>query len=184
MTIGTRRDPYRAFNFSITLIDSSSELLSVIQRIDQIAAGGFAECAGLHSSIELEEHKEGGNNSTVLKFPTRATFEPITLKRGVGRSDDIWQWHNSFILGRGKRRDGLVVLHDEARQPVKVWAFHRGIPTKYGGPSLVAADSAVAIEELEITHEGLALISPSANTLSSVIGAVQSAVNIASDIFG
>ena len=57
----------------------------------------------------------------------------------------------------GKRKDGLIVLRDEARKPAKVWKFKRGIPTKWVGPSLNAMQNSVAIESLEIAHEGLEL---------------------------
>ena len=59
--------------------------------------------------------------------------------------------------GRGQRKDGLIVLMDESRQPAKVWKFKRGIPMKWVGPSLNATQNAVAIESLEIAHEGLTL---------------------------
>ena len=74
--------------------------------------------------------------------------------------DSLWTWHNDFIWGRGKRRDGMIILQNDDHIPIKIWIFHRGLPTKYVGPSLNAKESQVAIEELEITHEGLALVSP------------------------
>jgi phage tail-like protein len=182
MTLAARRDPYLAYNFLITLLDASAELASAIKQIDRMKSGGFSECSGLESTVEIEEWKEGGNNGASLKFVTRGKTTPIVLKRGVTANDDLWAWHNAFVLGRGKRRDGLIVLQNEQRQPVKVWAFHRGIPTKYSGPTLNATDSLVALEQLEITHEGLALISP-VQSLSSIVGAVASAASAIGSLF-
>lgn len=182
MTLASRRDPYFAYNFLITLLDASAELTSAIKQIERMKSGGFSECSGLESTIEIEEYKEGGNNGASLKFPTRGKTTPLVLKRGVVSNDDLWAWHSSFVLGRGKRRDGLIVLHNELRQPVKVWAFHRGIPTKYSGPTLNALDSLVAVEQLEITHEGLALISP-VQSLSSIIGAVATSAETIGSLF-
>jgi phage tail-like protein len=145
-----RVDPYRSLNFVISLIDSSSSGTQT--------AGGFSECSGLEMSLEVEEYKEGGNNGTVLKFPTRAKWTNLKLKRGVATSDDLWLWHYSFIQGQVQRRDGVVTLMDELQNPVKTWAFRRGIPVKWTGPTLNAAQNQVAIEELEITHEGLRLL--------------------------
>lgn len=176
MTIGRREDPYAAYNFLVVLLDSGSEILKAVKRIDRLATAGFSECSGLESTIDIEEYREGGNNGTVLKFPTRATTSPIQLKRGVSERADLWIWHNGFMLGRGQRRDGLIVLQNESRDPVKFWAFYRGILSKYRGPTLAANQNQVAIEEVEIVHEGLALVSP-ATSLSSVIGGVQSAVS-------
>ena len=115
-------------------------------------------------------------------FAAISQTTPIMLKRGITVNDDLWAWHNAFVLGRGKRRDGLIVLQNDQRQPVKVWAFHRGIPTKYSGPVLSASDSQVALEQLEITHEGLALISP-VQSLSSIVGAVSSAAGAIGSLF-
>jgi phage tail-like protein len=182
MTLAARRDPYLAYNFLITLLDASAELASAIKQIERMKSGGFSECSGLESSLDIEEYKEGGNNGAALKFVTRGKTTPIVLKRGVTANDDLWAWHNAFVLGRGKRRDGLIVLQNEQRQPVKVWAFHRGIPTKYSGPTLNATDSLVALEQLEITHEGLALISP-VQSLSSIVGAVASAAGAIGSLF-
>jgi phage tail-like protein len=143
-------DPYRSFNFVISLIDSSSAGTQ--------SAGGFSECSGLEMSLDVEEYKEGGNNGTVLKNPTRAKWTNLKLKRGLATSDDLWLWHYGFIQGQGQRRDGVVTLMDELQNPVKMWSFRRGIPVKYTGPTLNAAQNQVAIEELEITHEGLRLL--------------------------
>ncbi|RIK46306.1 MAG: hypothetical protein DCC58_03585 [Chloroflexi bacterium] len=181
MTIGRRNDPFTAYNFLVVILDSGSEIATAVKRIDRLATAGFSECSGLESTIDVEEYREGGNNSAVLKFPTRAVTSPIQLKRGVGERADLWVWHNGFMLGRGQRRDGLIVLQNESREPVKIWAFYRGIPTKYRGPTLAASQNEVAIEELEITHEGLALVSP-ATSLSSVIGGVQSAISTISEL--
>jgi phage tail-like protein len=112
----------------------------------------------LEATVELFEIKEGGVNGYVHKFPTRASFGNITLKHGViYLYDDLWSWHNGFVQGTGKRKDGLIVMLDESRTPAKVWKFKRGIPTKWVGPALNATQNAVAVESLEIGHEGLIL---------------------------
>lgn len=161
----SRTDPYVAFNFQITLLDSASVLGAVVNAITSIAgianvpvAGGFSECSGLEMGLDIEEYKEGGNNGTVLRFPTRLKWTNLKLKRGVALSDDLWLWHYSFVEGQVKRYDGVITLQDEEHQAVKIWKFTRGIPVKWTGPSLNASQSQVAIEELEIAHEGLKLL--------------------------
>jgi len=153
-----RVDPYRAFNFLITLVDSSSGLTTAVSALGLSAQGGFSECSGLEMGLDVEEYKEGGNNGTVLRFPTRIKWTNLRLKRGVALSDDLWLWHYGFALGQVQRRDGLIVLQDEQQNPVKTWAFTRGLPVKWTGPSLNAAQGQVAIEEVEIAHEGLTLM--------------------------
>lgn len=153
-----RIDPLGVFNFYLTLIDASNVDGTLITAPSNYKVAGFSECSGLEATVEVFEYKEGGLNDYVHKFPTRASFANITLKRGVVyRPDDLWQWHSDFVQGRGKRKDGLIVLLDEARQPAKEWKFMQGIPMKWVGPALNAAQSNVAMESLEISHEGLFL---------------------------
>jgi phage tail-like protein len=186
---GMRVDPYKAFNFLITLTKSAKQLnfggyapppptprppsppptVNVSVRVSvggsggappppAPPAGGFSECTGLEIGLDAEEYKEGGNNGKSLRFPTRVKWTNIKLKRGVALSDDLWLWHYGFVEGTVSRRDGVVTLLDEQQNPVKVWAFKRGLPVRWTGPSLNAAQSQVAIEEIEIAHEGLTLM--------------------------
>lgn len=153
-----RIDPLGVFNFYLTLIDSSNVVGTLISAALNYAVAGFSECSGLEITMEVMEYKEGGVNSYVHKFLTRASHTNITLKRGVtSLEDDLWTWHQNFVQGVGTRRDGLIVLLDDSRSPTKVWKFTRGIPLKWVGPSLNATQSGVAIESLEISHEGLLL---------------------------
>ncbi len=153
-----RTDPYRAFNFLITLVDSSSALGTALSVIQSAAVGGFSECSGLELSLDAEEYKEGGNNGGSLRFPTRIKWTNLRLKRGMAIAKDLWNWHYGFVEGKVQRRDGIITLQDELHLPVKVWSFTRGLPVKWTGPSLNATQNAVAIEELEIAHEGLKLL--------------------------
>jgi phage tail-like protein len=150
-----RIDPYRAFNFLITLVDSGAGSGPPQQ---SQASGGFNECSGLDMNLDVEEYKEGGNNGLILRFPTRIKWSNLRLKRGIATSDELWQWHFGFVRGQVVRRDGVVTLQDEQQNPVKTWSFTRGLPVKWTGPSLNAALNQVAIEELEIAHEGLKLL--------------------------
>jgi phage tail-like protein len=153
-----RIDPLSTFNFYITLIDTSNLAGTIISAIASYVVAGFSECSGLEATVEVAEYREGGVNDYVHKFATRATFANITLKHGViYLYDDLWTWHNDFVKGQGKRKDGLIVLMDESRKPAKVWKFKRGIPMKWAGPALHGSQSNVAIESLEISHEGLFL---------------------------
>jgi phage tail-like protein len=157
--IGVRHDPQLNHNFVISLLDSTSSLAPAappaLAGILDAAAGGFSECSGLDLTQQPEEYKEGGNNGGVLKFASRATWANVTLKRGVTGTTELWEWHASFLEGRGKRRDGVIVLLDSERAPLQAWYFRRGLPVKYTGPTFNAAQSSVAIEAIEIAHEGI-----------------------------
>ena len=159
-----RTEPLGAFNFYLTLLDTTDVDVTgtLIDAAFNYAVAGFSECSGLDVTLEVMEYKEGGVNDYVHKFPTRASHGNLTLKRGLTLlDDDLWNWHQGFVQGfvQGavKRKNGLVFLMDESRSRAKVWMFKRGIPMKWVGPSLNATQSAVAIESLEIAHEGLTL---------------------------
>jgi phage tail-like protein len=167
-----RIDPLPAFNFLIALLDTSSSFSAIKSGAMGLALGGFSECSGLESTLEIEEYLEGGVNDRVHRFPTRFSYTNIVLTRGVGFGEDLWLWHQEFVEGKGKRRDGLIILQNEMRLPVKIWSFSRGLPVKWSGPTFNATASEISIESLEIAHEKLELtLSPGA-ALSQVTGAL------------
>lgn len=154
-----RSDPVLGHNFVVSLLDTSSVLATVgsalLSGLLDVAVGGFSECQGLESSMKVEEFNEGGNNGTVLKFPGRVSWSNLTLKRGVAANSSLWDWSYGFVEGRGKRRDGVIVLLNSMMVPNNIWYFRRGLPLKYSGPQMNAAQNNVAIESIEIAHEGL-----------------------------
>lgn len=157
-------DPLTSFNFYVTLFEADSnrgglgQAASGVQAALGTVLGGFSECTGLDSEIEVTEIKAGGVNDRVYQFPGRASYAPITLKQGMAFSEDLLLWHDAFIKGEGLRRDGLIYIANEARLPIKIWRFERGIPRKWSGPALNAGTSGIAIETLEIVHEKLSLV--------------------------
>jgi phage tail-like protein len=156
---GARHDPVLNHNFVVSLLDTSSPLAAfgsvVVSAVLDVAAGGFTECSGLEMAMAPEEYKEGGRNGAVLKFPNRVTWTNLSLKKGVGIGTDLWDWQYGFVTGQGKRRDGMIVLLDAQHRPSAMWYFRRGLPIKYTGPALNATQNNVAIEAIEIAHEGL-----------------------------
>ncbi len=157
--LGIRPDPLLNHNFFITLLDTSSGLALAgsiaLAAVLDVALGGFYECSGLEMSLEVEEWREGGNNAAPLKFPTRVKWGNVTLKRGVGFNPTLWDWHYGFAEGRGKRRDGIITLLNDLKLPNNIWYFRRGLPVRYQGPALNATQNQVAIESIEIAHEGI-----------------------------
>lgn len=121
-----RIDPLGAFNFYITLIDSSNLAGTILTAVLGYAVAGFSECSGLEATVEVQDYREGGVNGYVHKFATRATYSNLVLKHGViYLYDDLWNWHYSWVQGAGTRKDGLIVLLDQfppARQDMEVQA--------------------------------------------------------------
>ncbi len=157
--VGLRLDPQMGFNFTINLLDSSSKMALVKSALKSAVLdtiiGGFSECSGLEMSLDVEEYTEGGRNGTVLKFPTRVKWANLVLKHGIGAGTGLWDWHYDFAQGKGKRKDGVITLLNELHVPTHIWHFKRGLPVKYSGPTLNAGQSTVAVESIEIAHEGL-----------------------------
>ena len=169
---GTRSDPLMGFNFLVSLIDATGAGAgngatgggptggtgAAAAGAAGTVAAGFSEVTGLEATLQVEEYSEGGENRFVHKFPTRMTWANLVLKHGIGIDRTLWAWHWDYVNGRGKRRDGLIVLTDEQRKPVKTWMFRRGFPLKWTGPALNAQQGSVAIESIEVVHEGLELM--------------------------
>jgi phage tail-like protein len=174
-----RMDPVLACNFRVSLLDSTSSLEAVgnvaLSSVIAHPLGGFSECAGLEMALETQDYMEGGGNDTVLRFPTRIKPAALTLKKGLTQRADLWNWFYGFVQGRGRRRDGLIIVQDGAHNPHTVWGFRRGLPTKYSGPQLQAAHSTVAIESIEITHEGLYQM-PGAGMLAQAVSEAAGAI--------
>lgn len=173
-----RQDPLLAYNFQVSLLEASGSTTAALTTVTLSALGltpvaGFSECSGLEGTLEVQDHPEGGRNGAVLRFPTRIKWSNLTLKRGMGRRMELWDWFHGFAAGGGVRRDGVITLQNERHEPHTVWGFRRGLPVKYAGPTLNAAQTAVAVETLEIAHEGLFLVpgaSPLAEAARAVVG--------------
>lgn len=154
-----RADPLLNHNFVISLIDTSSGLdaaLSIgMSALFDVALGGFSECSGLEMTMKTEDYKEGGDNGGLRRFANRVEWSNLTLKKGIGTGTALWDWHYGFVLGRGHRRDGLIALLNSQHEPGAIWLFTRGLPVKYSGPALNATQNNVAIEAIEIAHEGV-----------------------------
>lgn len=162
-----RQDPLPSFNFYIVLIEDPDTPLKGSSTDSAFVLGGFSEAAGLESEIQIQEYSAGGLNDRVFRFPNRAAYPNITLSRGMGFSEDLYLWHESFLKGEGKRRNGLIFIANELREPIKAWTFENGIPVKWSGPALNATSSATAIEKLEIAHEKLELTLSAGEALDS-----------------
>jgi phage tail-like protein len=143
MASGARIDPYGQFNFLI--------------EIDGITRAGFSEVSGLTTDTNVIEYREGDEFTTVRKLPGLMKYTNIVLKRGYTQDQALWLWRKQVIDGATQRTTGTITLLDEARQPALRWNFTAGWPVKWEGPAMNGKTSEVAIEMLEIAHEGLEL---------------------------
>jgi phage tail-like protein len=120
---------------------------------------GFSEVTGLNIEIQPIEYRHGlSPEYSPTKMPGLKKFGNITLKRGVFKGDNKYHdWLNTTKLNNIERRDITISLLDEEHAPVMVWKVNNAWPTKITSPDLKATGNEVAIEQLEIAHEGIVI---------------------------
>ncbi len=142
MATDTRRDPFRGFNFGVD--------------IDGIGTGGFSEVSGLTADGDAVDYREGTDPiNNVRKLQGLRKFTMLVFKKGYIQDDELWRWYARIYNGQDDRRNGSVILYTEQRKPVMRWNFENAWINKIEGPSLKAAGNEVAIESMELCHEGL-----------------------------
>lgn len=139
-----RVDPYAQYNFII--------------EIDDIAAGGFTEVGGLSFEQDIIEYREGSDTATVRKLPGLRKYANITLKRGYTQDRALWDWRKTTLDGLTQRKNGAIILRDEAGEPALRWEFTDGWLSKYEGPALNSTANEAAIEAIEIAVEDVKLV--------------------------
>ena len=143
----SRNDPFTAGNFRV--------------EIQGITATSFSEVRGLEVSIDVVDYRPGDSKlNTEQKLPGMYKVSDVTLKRGLTGDLSLWNWINSGSNGNVSRTSVAIILLDQADNPVLVWKLRNAWPRRWFGPTLNAGCSDVAIEELELTHEGLELSAP------------------------
>lgn len=136
-----RVDPYRGYHFRI--------------EIDGIDRGGFREASGLDSTQDPIEYREGTEGLTARKLPGLNKYSNLSLKWGSTDDAKLWEWRKKAIDGKVERKNGSIILMNDAGEEKLRWNFCDGWPTKWTGPTFNATGNEVAIETLEIAHEGL-----------------------------
>ena len=202
MTFGLVQ-PVPNFNFTITMWDvpvveeaKDDKLGSTLTSIASAAVdllgttifGAFSEAQGIDSDLEIETYQEGGLNTQPRRFYKQTKYQNLVLKKGVTSNAALWDWHNQIVANKRKvRKSGMLVLYERGglnlvgaglpgldRTPAAIWMFNNGLPERVHGPSLNAKGNEIAIETLEISHEGLSRLSlsmiPGLSDINSALG--------------
>ncbi len=146
-----------SYRFIVTL-DAGDAYLPPAQALllPLLAAAGFQEVTGLGAELEVVAYPEGGFNDFVHQLPVRHSWSRIVLKRGLLVVPALWNWYQAGLTqSLGARRDGTVILMTPQGIPSIAWNFRGGLAAKWTGPAFDAMRDAVAIESLEIAHQGL-----------------------------
>ena len=123
---------------------------------------GFSEVTGLDIQVEPIEYRDGSSPQySKIKMPGMHKFSNITLKRGTFAGDtEFYKWINTIQLNKVERRSVLISLLDEEHKPVMSWSVSEAFPVKVQASDLKSDGNEVAIETLELAHEGLRIIAP------------------------
>jgi phage tail-like protein len=150
-------DPIPSYRFVVTLQPGDAYLpVSQAALLPLVAAGDFLEAKGLGADLEITAYPEGGVNDHLHQLPVRHSWTRISLRRGVVRDGGLWSWYLAGLTqSLGARRDGAVIMLTPAGTPAMSWMFQAGLAARWVGPELNGTNSAVAVETLEIAHEGL-----------------------------
>jgi len=118
---------------------------------------GFTEVSGLDVTHDVIEYRDGASPEySKIKMPGMRKFSNITLKRGTFRSDnEFFKWLSTTALNTVERRDLVISLLNEVHEPVVVWKVRNAFPISVKSTDLKSDDNGVAIETLELAHEGL-----------------------------
>ena len=120
---------------------------------------GFSEVSGLNVETQIIEYRDGLSlDNSTIKMPGMQKYGNITLKRGMTKSDnEFFLWWNDFKLNKIERRDLTISLLNEEHEPVVTWKVRNAFPVKVDGGSLKATGNEVAIETMELAHEGISV---------------------------
>jgi len=134
-------DPFASFNFKL--------------EIAGITVAGFSEVTGLNTEQNVIDYREGQELITPRKLPGLTKFGNITLKRGITVDKTIFQWRKTVTDGDIERKNVSIVLQNEKHDEVVRWNVVNAWCSKYVAPDLKATANEIAVESVELTHEGL-----------------------------
>lgn len=117
----------------------------------------FTEISGLQVETEVMDYEEGGNNSFVHRLPVRTKVSNLILKRGITKANEFFKWYAEIARGTITRRHISVIMCDTTGKELIRWNFTNAYPVKWVGPQFSADGSAIAIETIELAHDGMEL---------------------------
>ncbi len=114
----------------------------------------FTDVGGLSMELATEEVPEGGENRFVQKYPQRAKYPELVLKRGLLPRSEVFDWIRSCVQDfQIMPRDVNVMLLNELHMPLVTWHLVRAYPTKWALSDLNASSNTVAVETLQLFYQ-------------------------------
>lgn len=134
--------------------DKTATAFCFTVEVDGSIIAMFTECSGLGLSIAEEKYEEGGENNVTLKFPGRVDYTNLTLKRGIAESTDLLDWVKGVMQGEHLRKNVSIRVLTPDLTEIQRWQFKDAFPVRWTGPSLQTTSNSVAVETLELAHNG------------------------------
>jgi phage tail-like protein len=135
-------DPYRGYNFKL--------------EIQQVTEGHFAECSGLGVRLSVISYREGGNSQVMHRIPGPVEYADITLRCGLTKSLELWEWFLKAVQGKVERRNvSIVMLESDGVTEALRWNLINAWPSEWQGPPLNASGSELAIESINLVFESI-----------------------------
>jgi phage tail-like protein len=128
---------------------------------DLLCSGAFSEASGLEATMQPKKIVEGGRNWGELQRAGPTSFSTVTLKRGITSNDHLYTWFDVVTrqANYGYRLTGKIDVKDRngTGDVLLTFRLRNALPIKFKGPDLSSTSNQVAIEELQLVHEGLTL---------------------------
>ncbi len=120
----------------------------------------FQEVSGLDAETQIVEYRQGNSvEFSTIKMPGIKKYGNVTLKKGICRKDNkFWDWYDQIAMNTVKRGPITIALLDEAGAATMVWALANAWPTKITGTDLKSDGNEIAVETIEIAHEGITIV--------------------------
>ena len=145
-----REDPLVAFKFGL--------------EIEGKLSGFFTQVGGIGSETEVIQQKvvNSETGETIIRqIPGRLSWTPVSLKRGVTSSMDIWQWRQQVVEGKidDARTNCSIVAYSQDNTEIARWNFESAWPSKVIGPEMDSGSTNYMLEDVTIVHEGVERVS-------------------------
>lgn len=142
-----RHDPYRNFNFRVTITGAKT-----------FAKAGFQKVTGLKVKTDVVEYRDGDDSQlSPHKMAGLVKTDPITLERGQSEDVDIWDWIVQQVRSNddGHKCTIVVEVLDRARNGVIKYEYRECWVSDYESGDLDAQGNAILIDRMVIQHEGV-----------------------------
>lgn len=119
----------------------------------------FQEISGLDAETQVIEYRHSNSKEySTIKMPGIAKYSNVTFKKGIFVKDNtFWTWYSAISMNTYARVNVVVQLLDEKQAPTMTWTLKNAFPVKVSAPTLKSDGNDVAIETIEVAHEGLTI---------------------------